>query len=297
VTSSPFSWDELTGKWRELYEEQAKVSQMWLDSQTQLAKAMAGVSDEDGASSPLSPSALAELWKSGMSLGSVGTSLPGLDSTAVANATLGRMLDPVSLSLMGGNQVGEAIRRVTEAPQLADVGSVERRMAKIMELYVEVQSASRGYEAIVARAWMEVNQSFAAAMAKRYAGAEPVGPMEALRTWLGLADEALTRVHRSDEYLKAQRELLRAGMDFLLAERELVELLVEPVGLPTRSEIDELHRTVHDLKRELRALRKAGQPAGRPPAKKAQAKRAPAKKTPAQKASSTSKPRTKDGGS
>ena len=30
-------------------------------------------------------------------------------------------------------------------------------------------------------------------------------------------------------------------MDFLLAERELVEQLVEPAGLPTRTEIDELH--------------------------------------------------------
>jgi polyhydroxyalkanoate synthesis regulator phasin len=46
-------------------------------------------------------------------------------------------------------------------------------------------------------------------------------------------------------------------MDFLLAERELVEQLVEPAGLPTRSELDELHNTVQTLKRRVRALERA----------------------------------------
>ena len=62
------------------------------------------------------------------------------------------------------------------------------------------------------------------------------------------------RTHRSPAFLEAQRQLLRAGMDFLLAERKLVEQLVEPAGLPTRTEIDELHNTVHTLKRRVRAL-------------------------------------------
>ncbi len=256
MSSGESPWDELTGRWRELYEEQAKVSQMWLDSQVQLARTLAGVTTDEG-DQPASASALAELWRSGMALGSVGNSLPGLDATGAANATLGRMLDPVSLSLMGGNQVGEALRRMTEGPQLADVGSVERRMAQIMELYVEVQSASRSYEALVAGAWMEANQSFTTAMSKRFGSGEPVESKEALRTWLSIADEVLTRTHRSPAYLEAQRRLLRAGMDFLLAERELVEALVEPAGLPTRSEIDELHKTVQTLKRQVRALEKA----------------------------------------
>jgi polyhydroxyalkanoate synthase subunit PhaE len=271
MSDTPFSWDDLTGRWRQLYEEQAKVGQMWFDSQAELAKTLAGASGQ-AADTATSATALAELWRSGMALGSIGTSLPGLDSTSVANTTLGRMLDPVALSLMGGTHVGEAIRRMTEGPRLADVGSVERRMARVMELYVEVQAATRGYEAVVAGAWMEVNQSFATAMAKRLGGAEAFPPKEALKTWLAIADEVLTRTHRTPEYLEAQRRLLGAGMDFLLAERELVELLVEPAGLPTRTEVDELHRTVQGLKRKVRALEKAADAPKKAPAKRASAK-------------------------
>ena len=47
-------------------------------------------------------------------------------------------------------------------------------------------------------------------------------------------------------------------MAFLLAEREVVESMVEPAGLPTRSEIDEVHHSVQELKRRVRALEKAG---------------------------------------
>ena len=83
--------------------------------------------------------AMAELWRSAMALGSAGIGVPGLEATGIANDTIGRMLDPVSLSLMGGNRVGEAIRRMTEGPRFADVGSIERDMARVMELYLEVQ--------------------------------------------------------------------------------------------------------------------------------------------------------------
>jgi polyhydroxyalkanoate synthase subunit PhaE len=171
--------------------------------------------------------------------------------------------------LMGGNQVSEAIRTMTEGPRLADVGSIERLMAQVMERYVDVQAASRGYESLVAGAWMEANQTFAATAAKGLAEPGPVQPTQALRTWLGIADEVLTRTHRSPAFLEAQRRLLRAGMDFLLAERELVETLVEPTGLPTRSEIDELHRTVHTLKRQVRLLERANRPQARAASKSA----------------------------
>ena len=76
------------------------------------------------------------------------------------------------------------------------------------------------------------------------------------RLWLEIANQTLIETHRTPEFLEAQQQLLAHGMDFLLAEREFVEALVEPAGLPTRTEIDEVHHTVQDLKRRVRALEK-----------------------------------------
>ena len=166
------------------------------------------------------------------------------------------MLDPMSMSLMGGNQVGEAIRRMTEGPRFADVGSIERGMAEVMELYLAVQTAARAYERVVAqrldggqpdasrRRWSSVSAS----------GRHSLRPKDARKVWLDIANETLMRDASLHPFLEAQRQLLRAGMDFLLAERKLVEQLVEPAGLPTRTEIDEVHQTVQTLKRRVRTL-------------------------------------------
>jgi hypothetical protein len=246
-------WEEMTSRWKDLYNEQAKVAQQWVESQTQLATTLSGMGGEGGM--PADAAAMAELWRSAMALGSSSVGVPGLEATGIANDTIGKMLDPVSMSLMGGNRVGEAIRRMTEGPRFADVGSIERDMAQVMELYLAVQSSARQYEGVVAQAWVEVNQRFASEVSKRFtSGQTPLPAKDALKAWLDIANDTLMRTHRSTPFLEAQRQLLRAGMDFLLAERKLVEQLVEPAGLPTRSEIDELHQTVQTLKRRVRTL-------------------------------------------
>jgi hypothetical protein len=268
-------WEEMTRRWQDLYNEQAKVAQGWVDSQAQLASTLAGVGAGEGGEGNMTAdaAALAELWRSGMALGSAGIGVPGPNATSIGNETLGRMLDPVSLSLMGGNRVGEAIRRMTEGPRFADVGSIERGMAQVMELYLEVQTAARSYEGVVARAWVEVNQRFAGEVAKRFSSdRQLLQAKDALKIWLDIANETLMKSHRSTAFLEAQRQLLRAGMDFLLAERTLVEQLVEPAGLPTRSELDELHNTVQTLKRRVRALERARDAEGRSPSRQVAAR-------------------------
>lgn len=272
-------WNELTDSWRDLYNEQAKIAQTWLQSQAELAATLAGSASEADQPAGLKadPAAMAELWKSGMALGSLGNVLPGFEATGIGAETLGKMLDPMSLSLMGGNQVGEAIRRLTEGPRFADAGSIERGMAEVMELYLGVQTAARAYEGVVASAWMEANRRFTADLAERFGKSGEVLPAkDAHQAWLAIANDTLMESQRSEPFLDAQRTLLRAGMDFLLAERRFVEQLVEPAGFPTRTEIDELHRTVHTLKQRVRRLEKAAVSEVTAPARAASTRKRPA---------------------
>jgi hypothetical protein len=247
----------MTRRWRDLYEQQAELARGWLEGQAKFARTFAGLGAFDDPESDAG--AMAELWRSGFALGgSLGQSLPGMaDPESIAGEALDRFLNPMSLALVGGSQVGEAIRRMTEGPRFADLGAIERRMAGVMELWLAAQAAARAYETVVAGAWVEANQRFARELQARYgAGAVPQ-PKEPIKLWLDLANQTLLETHRSPRFLEAQRELLRHGMDFLLAQREMVEDLVGPAGLPTRTELDEVHRSVHELKRRLRALEKA----------------------------------------
>ena len=259
-------WEEFARRSRELFEQQAELAKSWLDGQSRLAGSLTELgTGEDGTGEDAA--ALAELWRSWLALGgSVGAAMPGMaDPGKIAGETLGRFLDPMSLALVGGSQVGETIRRLTEGPRFADLGAIERRMAKVLELWLQVQQAARSYEAVVAGAWAEANQRFTAEFNRLAAAGEaPQQPKDALRLWLDIANRTLLETHRSERFLTAQGELLRHGMDFLLGERELIEGLVEPAGLPTRSEIDEVHRSVQELKRRVRSLEKAAAAASAP---------------------------------
>jgi polyhydroxyalkanoate synthase subunit PhaE len=272
MTEAP--WEDFARRWRELYEQQAELTRNMLGGQTKIADAITGAWPGGGQDA----AAMAELWRSWMTLGSaMGSVLPKAgESGGIAGATLGRLLDPVSLALAGGSQIGETIRKLTEGPRFADFGALERRVGKVTELWLEVQQRARAFEAVVVGAWSEAGRRFMAALEERHsAGSAQVAPKEALRLWLDVVNRTLLETQRSAPFLEAQGELLRRCMDFLLAERELVESLVEPAGLPTRSEIDEVHRSVQDLKRRVRSLEKAGE-AGSPQAA-SQRKPAPAK--------------------
>jgi hypothetical protein len=254
-------WDDFMRRSRELYEQQTELAKSWLDGQSRLAGTLAKAgTGEDGTGPGQEAAAMAELWRSWLAVGSsLGTAMPGMGEPGkIAGETLGRFLDPMSLALVGGSQVGETIRKLTEGPRFADLGAIERRMAKVMELWLQVQQSARTYEAVVAGAWGEANQRFTAEFNRLAAtGEAPKLPKDALKLWLDIANRTLLETHRSERFLTAQGELLRHGMDFLLGERALIEGLVEPAGLPTRSEIDEVHRSVQDLKRRVRVLEKA----------------------------------------
>jgi polyhydroxyalkanoate synthase subunit PhaE len=254
-----------------MYNRQTDMVKEWLDGQTELTNTLSeltekanqfpGLGEGVGGVNPFADAgALAELWRSWTELsGSLGRSLPSVSANGgIAAETLGRITDPLAMSLAGGGQVGDTIRRMTEGPRFADIGAAEHRMAKLFGLWMSVQTAARNYERIVAGAWLKANQQFATEVASRSRTDTAVrGSKQALRLWLEIADKTLIETHRTPEFLEAQQQLLAQGMDFLLAEREFVEILVEPAGLPTRTEIDEIHHTVQDLKRRVRQLEKS----------------------------------------
>jgi polyhydroxyalkanoate synthesis regulator phasin len=131
-------------------------------------------------------------------------------------------------------------------------------MARVMEQWLAVQKSTQEYELILAGNWAETNTRYAQQMAERQrAGEGGLDAKDALKVWLDISNQVLLETQRSEKFLAAQRQLLRDGLDFILVEREFIENLVKPIGLPTRSEIDEVHQNVHELKKQVRALQKA----------------------------------------
>ena len=77
------------------------------------------------------------------------------------------------------------------------------------------------------------------------------------------ANEVLLETQRSEAFLSTQRDLVKASSELRLAQQDLAEFYSEMFGYPTRTELDDVHRTVTELRRELRAFKRASR-ASRP---------------------------------
>ena len=165
----------------------------------------------------------------------------------IAEETLRRMLDPTRFLFAGTDEINQAIQRLVEGPEFADIGTIERQLLKATGEWLALREASAAYRAVTAGAWSRAFQTFSKETAKDPRLLQQ-GFRAVLDRWLGIANDELIRTQRTDEFLKAQRELLAAGVAYRLKERELVEVWCETHSIPTRTEVDDLHRTVHELR-------------------------------------------------
>jgi len=88
-------------------------------------------------------------------------------------------------------------------------------------------------------------------------GEKVTSPRDLMRTFFSISDKTLNESFNTPEFLEIQEKLTHALMNHKIAQREALEVIYNQLEIPTRSEIDEAYRDIHELKKEVRALRKA----------------------------------------
>ena len=181
----------------------------------------------------------------------------------------------------GSGVLDAALQRVLEGPRYAVLWDTDRQLLELQKLTLQRDKAVAAYQAVVQKGWNLAFQRFTKALGSKPQGA---GPSWRGMTdqWLAVANDTLLEVHRSDEFIDAQRRMLRAASDRHLQERKVAEAWCEAGHIPTRSEVDELQRHVVELRREVRLLRRALPDAAKP-ASAASARKAPARRPSATK--------------
>jgi polyhydroxyalkanoate synthase subunit PhaE len=176
----------------------------------------------------------------------------------VVTAMLAKIFDPRGW-MSATNEVDEALQRMAEGPRLADLWNVERQFAEVFRAWITLRQRSFEHNKVMLDAWTRAAGAFARRLNERVERGEP--PLDSMRAFLTLwgetANEVLLETQRSDAFLETQREVLKASTDLRLAQRTVAEFYSEMFGYPTRAEIDDVHKAVTELRRELRALKRS----------------------------------------
>jgi polyhydroxyalkanoate synthesis regulator phasin len=148
---------------------------------------------------------------------------------------------------------------VLEGPKYATLFDLDRKLLALQQLASQRDSDLAAFHALLLRAW---NTAF-----ERFSSSVVSTKVQAPATWRGMADrwlavvnDTLIEAQRSEAFVEAQRKMLRSASDYRLQERKIAEAWCEAFHIPHRTEMDEMQRTVIELRRQLRALQRAGGP-------------------------------------
>ena len=206
--------------------------------------------------------AFATLWSSAMEVSQSLTrhAQEGKTQNPLSPELLAKFLDPKAwFSSMDG--MDQALQRMSEGPRLADLWDTERKMLSVFNAWAALRQRSLAHNTIMLEAWLQAAGKFAEDL-NRTERTEALGSWrELLALWVETANTVLLETQRSDAYLKSQREILKTSTDLRLAQQDVAAFYSEMFGYPTRAELDDVHRTVTDLRRELRALQRANREA------------------------------------
>jgi hypothetical protein len=167
----------------------------------------------------------------------------------------GGPFDPASWMDAGGAGGWGDLWRWFGASEGADFWQAERDLLRASQEWTAYARALERYKAVMTAAWLRAFGRFTQGLA----GGTPQAALpdwSAMQTrWQAVADAELAAAQGSEEFLDAQRELIRARLACAALLRSRIDGLAQLLGLPTRAELDALHESVHRMGRDLRALR------------------------------------------
>lgn len=213
----------------------------------------------DLAAAQAAHSAYAKAWADAQAVaaGFTGSLGARADQDPVAAEVLAKVFDPRGW-LSASSEIDAALTRLTDGPQFADLFQVERKFAALAAAWTTLRRRNLEHNTLMLEAWTRATGAFSKAVNARAEAGEPLDSARALMAlWIETANEVLVETQRSDAFLKSQRESLKAATDLRLAQAEIGEYYSQMFGYPTRAELDDLHKTVTELRRELRALKRA----------------------------------------
>lgn len=192
--------------------------------------------------SPEAMKQLMELWRQGANQFSNVWGAPGAGS-----------------AFEGGlpSSVRQAFTDFATSPGFGLSREYQARLNHALASWMDYQQRDTEYRALLSKAWMEaftaVMETFASQAAE---GQRPRSAREAMQAWIERADEVFIRLFRTPDFSRAQSELMNATMRLRADRRGLMEDVLRANDVPTKSDLDEAHRLIYLLRKELKGVKR-----------------------------------------
>ncbi len=179
-------------------------------------------------------------------------------------------VSPLDRLVQMGAEMHPALAGVGELPRVGLTREKSAKFLRYADAATDMQSCGSKYQSEIVKGLAKAAERTIEKLVKMAEQGEKITSVRELNSlWYRTADATLVDTFNKDEFIEIQNELTVAAMAFKNSQREVMELVLQALDIPTRTEIDDAYKTIHDLKKEVRQLKKMQAAATAKPARRA----------------------------
>lgn len=151
----------------------------------------------------------------------------------------------------------ETFGQMVASPPLGLTREQNLELTKGFETWLAYRRADAEYQRIVSNGWLHFLEAFGKRLAQMAQEGKLIeSPRQFVDLWVEVGDEEFTKLFHSDLYAQAQGALVNSSMAFKRQQRTLLEIWLRNNDMPTRSDLDEAHQIIYELRKEVKTLKK-----------------------------------------
>jgi polyhydroxyalkanoate synthase subunit PhaE len=198
-----------------------------------------------------------------------GFNMPGIDDTFRNNPFAKIFGDMRGPNLQGFGQLPQNFAPFLDqmkkeglswlhAPAFGFARERQEQSQKMAAAFIEFQEAIGKYNGLMLKSSKRSFEIFESKLGEHDEPGRQIDSMRALYdVWVDAAEAAYAEIAMSDEFRKVYGDVVNAQMRVRQAIQKEVERIGVDLGMPTRSELNSVHKRLHELRRELRNGRPA----------------------------------------
>ncbi|MHB8766559.1 MAG: class III poly(R)-hydroxyalkanoic acid synthase subunit PhaE [Deferrisomatales bacterium] len=204
---------------------------------------------------------LPELWRLyGQELQKLG--LPWIRSFGDARGHLGEAMSgdrhaSIKMYNLFMDTFQASLGKFTAAPAVGYTREFQEKVTRAFETWVDVRRAEVEFRTELVNVGFRTLEHLVRELVERGEKGHKVQSFrELFDLWVATGERVYFEVASTEGFAQTQSRLVNAAMSYRVQERRLAEEVQKAMHLPTRRELDDAYRHLHELRREVRALRK-----------------------------------------
>jgi class III poly(R)-hydroxyalkanoic acid synthase PhaE subunit len=147
---------------------------------------------------------------------------------------------------------------VLQSPSLGYAREFNNKLLKSFDAWINFSKASVDYQLMLLDVWLKASEELMRELASSEEKGETVQDWQQfLQVWSSVFDRVFAQTFRSENALEVQGNFLNSAVTYRLYQQQLMEVFLKMYDLPTRSEVDEIYRSIYELRKEIKSLKKS----------------------------------------